>query len=72
VKKTKRALDLNVDGTTAAVGKTAVRTRLLDIAAQAAAEEGIRQGREDVANGRVSPASEALNFLRRKFSMLRL
>jgi hypothetical protein len=40
--------------------------RLLDIAAQADAEEGIRQGREDVAKGRVSPAREALKSFRRE------
>jgi predicted transcriptional regulator len=66
VKKTKRSLDLNVNRTTAAVVQDAARTRLLDIAAQADAEEGIRQGREDVANGRVSPANEALKSVRRE------
>ncbi len=30
----------------------------LDIAAAASATEGIRQGREDVANGRAQPAAE--------------
>jgi hypothetical protein len=32
--------------------------RLLDMGAQADAEEGIRQGREDVEEGRVRPARE--------------
>jgi hypothetical protein len=32
--------------------------RLLDIAAQADASEGTRQGLEDVKNGRVQPAQE--------------
>jgi predicted transcriptional regulator len=67
VKKTKRSLDLNVNRTTAAVVRNAKASpRLLDIAAQADAEEGIRQGREDVANGRVSPANEALKSIRRE------
>jgi hypothetical protein len=65
VKKTERSLDLNVNGTAAAVVQDA-RPRLLDIAAQADAKEGMRQGREDVANGRVSPANEALKSLRRE------
>jgi predicted transcriptional regulator len=34
------------------------RQRLLDIAAQADAKEGIRQGLEDAANGRVRPIRE--------------
>ena len=34
------------------------RQRLLDIAASASAEEGIRQGLEDVKQGRVRPARE--------------
>ncbi len=39
--------------------------RLLDIAAQADAVEGIRQGLEDVKKGRVRPAREALELFRR-------
>jgi hypothetical protein len=34
------------------------RQRLLDIAAEADAAEGIRQGLEDVKNGRAQPAKE--------------
>jgi hypothetical protein len=37
----------------------------LDIAAQANASEGIRQGLEDVRKGRVRPAREALETFRR-------
>jgi hypothetical protein len=39
--------------------------RLLDIAAQVDASEGIRQGMEDVKKGRVRPAREALEMFRR-------
>jgi hypothetical protein len=39
--------------------------RLLDIAAQADEAEGIRQGHEDVKNGRVRPAREVLEAFRR-------
>jgi len=40
--------------------------RHLDLAAQADTSEGIRQGREDVAKGRVYPARDALTAFRRK------
>lgn len=40
--------------------------RLLDIAARADAEEGIRQGLDDVANGRTRPAREVFDEIRRK------
>jgi predicted transcriptional regulator len=38
---------------------------LLDLAAQADASEGIRQGLEDIKNGRVRPAREVLESFRR-------
>ena len=38
---------------------------MLDSAAQSDAAEGIRQGREDVTNGRVHPAREVLEAFRR-------
>jgi prevent-host-death family protein len=67
LKKTKRPVVLTVNGKAAAVVQDAeAYQRLLDIAAQADAEEGIRQGREDVAKGRVSPAREALQSFRRE------
>ena len=40
------------------MGETQSLKQLLDIAARADAEEGIRQGMEDAANGRTRPASE--------------
>ena len=40
--------------------------RLLDIAASADAEEGIRQGLDDVAHGRTRPARDVFDGIRRK------
>jgi hypothetical protein len=40
--------------------------RLLDIAARADANEGIRQGLDDVAHGRTRPAREFFDEFRRK------
>jgi PHD/YefM family antitoxin component YafN of YafNO toxin-antitoxin module len=70
LKKTKRPVVLTVNGKAAAVVQDpGAYQRLLDIAAQADAEEGIRQGREDVAKGRVSSAREALKTFRREHSI---
>jgi len=40
--------------------------RLLDIAARADSDEGIRQGLDDVAHGRTRPANEVFDDIRRK------
>ena len=67
LKKTQRPVVLTVNGKAAAVVQDAAAyQRLLDLAAQADATEGIRQGREDVAKGRVSPARKALKAFRRE------
>jgi len=67
LKKSKRPLILTVNGKAAAVVQEAeAYQHLLDIAAQADASEGIRQGREDIAKGRVYPARDALKAFRRK------
>jgi prevent-host-death family protein len=59
LKKTKRPVVLTVKGKAAAVVQDAAAyQRLLDIAAQADAQEGIRQGLDDIAKGRVRPARE--------------
>jgi len=59
LKKTKRPVILTVNGKAAAVVQDAAAyQRLLDIAAQADEEEGIRQGLEDVKAGRTRPARE--------------
>jgi prevent-host-death family protein len=66
LKKTKRPVVLTVNGKAAAVVQDAAAyQRLLDIAAQADAAEGIRQGYEDVVKGRTHPAREALALFRR-------
>jgi len=66
LKKTKRPLILTVNGKAEAVVQDAeAYQRLLDIAAQADAFEGIRQGLEDVKKGRVRPGREALEVFRR-------
>jgi prevent-host-death family protein len=59
LKKTKRPVVLTVKGKAAAIVQDAeAYQRLLDIAAQADAAEGIRQGLQDVRDGRVRPARE--------------
>ena len=59
LKRTKRPLVLTVRGKAAAVLQDAeAYQRLLDIAARADAEEGIRQGLEDAKQGKVRPARE--------------
>src|SRR6516225_5473650 len=64
LKKSKRPVVLTVKGNAAAIVQDAeAYQRLLDIAAQADAEEGIRQGVEDVREGRVRPARELFDGL---------
>jgi prevent-host-death family protein len=59
LKKSKRPMVLTVNGKAAAVVQDAeAYQRLLDIAAHADAQEGIRQGLDDVAHGRTRPARE--------------
>ena len=59
LKKTKRPVVLTVNGKAAAVVQDAeAYQRLIDIAAQANAAEGIRQGLRDLREGRVRPARE--------------
>lgn len=59
LKKSKRPMVLTVNGKAAAVVQDAAAyQRLLDIAAHANAEEGIRQGLADAKEGKVRPARE--------------
>ena len=59
LKRTKRPVVLTVKGRAAAVVQDAAAyQRLLDIAAQADAGEGIRQGLDDARRGRIRPARE--------------
>jgi prevent-host-death family protein len=59
LKKNTRPVVLTVRGKAAAVVQDAASyQRLLDIAARADVEEGIRQGLEDLSKGRTRPARE--------------
>jgi prevent-host-death family protein len=59
LKRNKRPVVLTVKGKAAAIVQDAeAYQRLLDIAAYADADEGIRQGLEDARKGRVRPARE--------------
>lgn len=72
LKETKRPLVLTVHGKAEAVVQDAeAYQRLLDIAAQADAHEGIRQGLEDVKKGRVRRARGALETFRRSHGIPR-
>ena len=72
LKKTKKPLILTVNGKAEAVVQDAEAYQLLlDIAAQADAREGIRQGMEDIKKGRVRPAREALAKFRRSLAIPR-
>jgi PHD/YefM family antitoxin component YafN of YafNO toxin-antitoxin module len=67
LKKSKRPVVLTVRGKAAAIVQDAeAYKRLLNITARADAEEGIRQGLDDVANGRTRPAREVFDEIRRK------
>ena len=72
LKKSKRPVVLTVKGKAAAVVQDAAAyQRLLDIAAFADAEEGIRQGLDDVVQGRTRPGREAFDAIRRKHEIPR-
>jgi prevent-host-death family protein len=59
LRKTRRPVVLTVKGKAAAVVQDAAAyQRLLDIAAQADADEGVRQGLDDIARKRFRPARE--------------
>jgi prevent-host-death family protein len=59
LKKTKRPVVLTVKGKAVVIVQDAgAYQRLLDIAASASGVEGIRQGLEDVRQGKVQPARE--------------
>jgi prevent-host-death family protein len=59
LKRSKRPVVLTVKGKAAAIVQDAeAYQRLLDIAAQADANEGIRQGVEDARKGKVRPARD--------------
>jgi prevent-host-death family protein len=65
LRDTGRPVVLTVNGKAAAVVQDAqAYQHLLDLAAEASAAEGIRQGLEDVAGGRTRPATAAFDAIR--------
>lgn len=72
LKKSKRPVVLTVKGKAAAIVQDAeAYQRLLDIAAGADSEEGIRQGLDDVIHGRTRPAQEAFDRIRQRYGISR-
>jgi prevent-host-death family protein len=72
LKKTKRPVILTVNGKAAAVVQDPeAYQRLLDIAARADANEGIRQGLEDLRKGRTRPACEVFDEIRATYGIPR-
>jgi prevent-host-death family protein len=72
LKKTRRPIILTVNGKPEAVVQSAAEyQRLLDLAAAADVNEGIRQGLEDVRKGRTRPADEVFEEIRRKYAIPR-
>jgi len=72
LKETKRPIILTVNGKPEAVLQDpAEYQRLLNIAAEADAEEGLRQGLADIAAGRTRPAREVFAELREEYGIRR-
>lgn len=72
LKATRRPVVLTVNGRAAAVVQDAeAYQQLLDLAAQANAAEGIRQGQEDLASGRTRSARSVFNELRDEYGIPR-
>ena len=72
LKETKRPVVLTVNGKAAAVVQDAeAYQHLLDLAAEASAAEGIRQGLEDLRTGRTRPARVVFDEIRAKHGIPR-
>jgi prevent-host-death family protein len=72
LKKTRRPIILTVNGKPEAVVQSAAEyQRLLDIAAEADVNEGIRQGLEDLRQGKGRPAREFFDEMRKKHAIPR-
>ena len=72
LKATSRPVVLTVNGKAAAVVQDAeAYQRLLDLAAEASAGEGIRQGLEDLRDGRTRPARTVFGALRGEYGLSR-
>ncbi len=72
LKKTRRPIILTVNGKPEAVIQSAAEyQRLLDLAAGASEEEAIRQGLEDLREGRTRPMNEVFDEMRSKYGIPR-
>ena len=72
LKATGRPMVLTVNGKAAAVVQDAeAYQRLLDVVANASAEEGIRQGLDDLADGRTRSAAEVFDEIRAAYGIPR-
>lgn len=72
IKATKRPMVLTVNGKAAAVVQDAeAYQQLLDLAAEASAAEGIRQGIDDLKGGQVRPAGEVFEEMRARYDIPR-
>jgi len=72
MKKSKRPVVLTVNGKAAAVVQDAESyQRLLDTAARADVYEAVRQGLDDVVHGRIRPARDVFDELRRRHGVSR-
>ena len=72
MKRSKRPVVLTVNGKAEAVVQTAESyQRLLDAASRADVYEAVRQGVDDIANGRTRPARQVFNELRRRHGVPR-
>ena len=72
LKKTRRPIILTVNGKPEAVVQDAAAyQRLLDLAAEADVNEGIRQGLEDLRQGKGRPAREFFEEMRKKHGLSR-
>ncbi len=54
-----------------AAEQTAAYQRLMDLAAEADEQEGVRQGDEDIAAGRTRPANEVFAEMRKQYGLSR-
>ncbi|HYZ21579.1 MAG TPA: type II toxin-antitoxin system Phd/YefM family antitoxin [Rhodopila sp.] len=72
LRETRRPLILTVNGRAASVVQDAeAYQQLLDLAAEASAAEGIRQGLDDAAHGRTRPAKDVFQELRAEYGIPR-
>ena len=72
LKATRRPMILTINGKAELVVQDAASyQRLLDIAAQADAREGIRQGMEDISRGRTRPSRRVFDDLRAEYDIPR-